>query len=99
MRVERRLGRDFELEPGDMVRISHPDAAGGVWAEVEVGIRGEEKTPSWYDWIPAGPGAVAMYLGEKTGEAPRPPPAMLVRQVLHEGRILNVRALYLQPER
>lgn len=92
MRVERRPGGDFELEPGDMVRISHPVDADGVWAEVEVGGSGEEKTPSW---IPAGSKAVAMYLGE-ADEAPVDRPTA---QVLHEGRILNVRAVYLQPER
>jgi hypothetical protein len=74
-----------------MVRISHPGDADGVWAEVEVGGSEEEKTPSW---IPAGPKAVAMYLGE-TDEAPVDRPTA---QVLHEGRILNVRAVYLQPE-
>ena len=92
MRVERWPGGDFELEPGDMVRISHPGDADGVWAEVEVGGSEEEKTPSW---IPAGPKAVAMYLGE-ADEAPVGRPTA---QVLHEGRILNVRSLYLQLER
>lgn len=93
MRVERWPGGDFELEPGDMVRISHPGDADGVWAEVEVGGSGEEKTPSW---IPAGPKAVAMYLGEADEAAV--PIDRPTAQVLHEGRILNVRAVYLQPE-
>ena len=92
MKVERWPGGNFELEPGDMVRISHPGDADGVWAEVEVGGRGEEKTPSW---IPAGPKAVAMYLGEarcRFGPIDRP-----TAQVLLDGRILNVSGLYLKP--
>ena len=96
MRVERWPGGDFELEPGDLVRISHPgDAdADGVRAEVVVGRSGEEKTLSW---IPAGPKAVAMYLGE--ADEAVVPMDRPTAQVLHEGRILNVCAVYLQPER
>jgi hypothetical protein len=92
MRADIRPGGGFKPEPGDMVRIGHPGEWDGVWAEVEVGEATEEKKPSW---IPAGPRAVGMYLGETEEQSPDSRRS----QVLHGGRILNVRTEFLQPER
>lgn len=92
MRLDHVPGGECVLEPGDMVRIGHPGEWDGVWAEVEVGETAEEKKPSW---IPAGPRAVGMYLGETEEQSPDSRRS----QVLHAGRILNVRTEFLQPER
>ena len=91
MRINRWPGGNLDIEPGDMVLISSPMDADGVWAQVEVADGEPERSPSW---IPS-PSPPAMFLGEVTpiGEAFYPRGA----QVLLDGRILNVPGLYLRP--
>ncbi len=88
MRINRWPQGDFDLEPGDMVRITAGDLD-GVWAEVAIAAGEAERSPSW---IPAGAGP-AMYIGP-TGEED----AARGAQVLHEGRILNVPTTHLRPD-
>lgn len=92
MRVQRWPGGDFELEPGDMVRI-RPDTR--VQADCVYGtlVAGEDgggqvvKIPS--DSPPA------MFLGEDiestTARHTR------LAQVLHDGKIVNVSSIYVEP--
>jgi hypothetical protein len=90
MRINRWPPGGFDLEPGDMVRVSHPVNIDGVWAEVAVADGEPEKTPSW---IP-GCAAPAMYIGPVgVGDSDR-----RWAQILHEGRILNVLTTYLKPD-
>lgn len=89
MRIQRWPQGDFDLEPGDMVRITAGDLD-GVWAEVAVADGEPEKTPSW---IPGG-AAPAMYIGP-VGEGDS---GRREAQILHEGRILNVLTTYLTPD-
>ena len=90
MRINRWPPGGFDLEPGDMVRVSHPGDLDGVWAEVAVADGEPEKTPSW---IP-GCAAPAMYIGPVgEGDSDR-----REAQILHEGRILNVLTTYLKPD-
>jgi len=92
MRVERWPGGDFELEPGDMVRI-RPDT--GVRSDCVYGtlVAGEDgggqvvKIPS--DAPPA------MFLGEDTEH--RPFITSRLAQVLHDGKIVNVSSIYVEP--
>jgi len=94
MRVERWPGGDFELEPGDMVQI-RPDtralrnSADCVYGTLVVGEDGGGqvvKIPS--DSPPA------MFLGEAFASAFEP---SRLAQVLHDGKIINVSALYVEP--
>jgi hypothetical protein len=89
MRINRWPQGGFDLEPGDMVRITAGDLD-GVWAEVAVADGEPEKTPSW---IPGG-ASPAMYIGP-VGEGDS---GRREAQILHEGRILNVLTTYLKPD-
>lgn len=92
MRVERWPGGNFELEPGDMVRI-RPDTrvqADCVYATLVAGEDGGGqvvKIPS--DSPPA------MFLGEDT-ESTTAQHTRLA-QVLHDGKIVNVSSIYVEP--
>lgn len=90
MRVGRWPQGDFDLEPGDMVRISADDGFDGVWAQVAVADGEPDRSSSW---IPGG-APPAMYIGPAgEGAVER-----LMAQVLHEGRILNVLTAHLKPD-
>ena len=89
MRIQRWPQGDFDLEPGDMVRISADDGFDGVWAEVAVA---DGEAEEFFSWIQGG-SAPAMYIGP-TGEEDKVTGA----QVLHEGRILNVPTTCLRPD-
>jgi hypothetical protein len=99
MKVERWPGGDFELEPGDMVRIRpdtrvRPDSADCAYGTLAPGAAGAGqmviKIPS--DAPPA------MFLGEVLAlpydDLPR---RLRLAQVLLEGQIVNVSTLYVEP--
>ena len=95
MKVERWPGGNFELEPGDMVRIvpQHVDHLTPYALGTVVVGHGQAdrlvKIPS--DAPPA------MFLGEDTGARSALPLAHgRMAQVLHEGQIVNVPSLHVE---
>lgn len=104
MRVQRWPGGDFELEPGDMVQIrsdtcAHADCvyctlvAGTLVAGDVERLGGEDgqvvKIP------PDSP--PAMFLGLVQRRHGRPADGRTYAQVLHDGKIVDVSTLYLEP--
>jgi len=94
MRVERWPGGDFELEPGDMVRIRpdtrvQADCVYGTLLAVEDGVGRVVKIPS--DSPPA------MFLGEDTEPLVSRAWRTRVAQVLYDGKIVNISTLYVEP--
>ena len=96
MRVERWPGLNFELEPGDMVWIRpgtgvQTDCVYGTLVAGEDGGEQVVKIPS--DSQPA------MFLGEVQRWHGLPADGRTYAQVLHDGKIVDVSTLYLEPAR